>query len=68
MRWAGNVARVEEERKVFRVLAGKSDGKRPLGKPWRRWEGGLRVDLVRIGWEVWSGFSWLRIGTSDGLL
>jgi hypothetical protein len=49
MRWAGHVARMGEERKVFKVLMGKPEGKRPLGGPRRRWENGVRMDLREIG-------------------
>jgi hypothetical protein len=49
MRWAGNVARVGEDRKVYKVLVGKPEGKRPLGRPRRRWEDGIRMDLTEIG-------------------
>jgi hypothetical protein len=49
-RWAGHVARMGEERNVYRVLMGKPEGKRPLGKPRRRWEDGVRMDLREIGW------------------
>jgi hypothetical protein len=45
MKWAGHVARMGEERNVYRVLTGKSEGKRPLGRPRRRWEDGIRMDL-----------------------
>jgi hypothetical protein len=51
MRWAGNVARMEEKRKVYKVLVGKPEGKRPLGRPRRRSEDGIRMDLREIGWE-----------------
>jgi hypothetical protein len=44
------VARIGEERKVYRVLIGKPEGKRPLGRPRRRWEDGIRMDLKEIGW------------------
>jgi hypothetical protein len=50
MRWAGHVARMGEERKVYKVLEGKPEGKRPLGRPTRRWEDGIRMDLVEISW------------------
>jgi hypothetical protein len=43
MRWAGHVARIGERRNVYRVLAEKTKGKRPLGKPRRRWEDAIRV-------------------------
>jgi hypothetical protein len=52
MRWAGHVARMGEERNVYRVLVGKPEGKRPLGKPRRRWEDGIRMNLREIGWGV----------------
>jgi hypothetical protein len=51
-----------EERKVYKVLVGKPEGKRPLGRPRRRWEDGIRMDLSEIGLGgVWIGFDWLRI-------
>jgi hypothetical protein len=52
MRWAGHVARMGEGRNVYRVLMGKPEGKRPLGKPRRRWEDGIRMDLREIAWGV----------------
>ena len=45
MRWAGHVARMGEEREVYRVLVGKSEGKRPLERPRRRWVDNIRMDL-----------------------
>jgi hypothetical protein len=53
-----------------RVLgfSGKLEGKRPLGRPRRRWEHGIKMDLREIVWGVWSGFTWLRIGTVGGPL
>ena len=67
MRWMGHVARMEEKRGVYRVLVGKPEGKRPLGRPRRRWEDNIKVDLEEVGRGVWSGSSWLRIGTGGGL-
>jgi hypothetical protein len=52
MRWARHVARMEEERNVYRVLMGKPEGKRPLVRPSRRWEDGIRMDLTEIGWGL----------------
>jgi hypothetical protein len=49
MRWAGHVECTGEERKVYKVLVGKPEGKRPLGRPRRRWEDGIRIDLREIG-------------------
>jgi hypothetical protein len=49
MRWAGHVARMGDKRKVYKVLVGKPEGKRPLGRPRRRWEDGIRMDLRETG-------------------
>jgi hypothetical protein len=49
MRWAGNVARMGEDRGVHRVLVGKPDRKRPLGRPRRRWEDNNKMDLQEVG-------------------
>ena len=49
MRWAGHVARMGEERGVYRVLVGKLEGKRPLGRPRRRWVDNIRMDLQEVG-------------------
>jgi hypothetical protein len=69
MRWAGNVARIEEERNVYRVLVGKPKGKGPLEGPRHRWEDGIKMDLRETGWGVeWSGFTWLRVGIIGRLL
>jgi hypothetical protein len=68
MRWVGHVARTGEERNVYRVLVGKPEGKDPLEKPRRRWEDGIGMDLREIGWGMWSGFTWFRIGIVGGLL
>jgi hypothetical protein len=68
MRWAGHVARIGEGRNVYRVLVGKPEGKRPLERPRRRWEDGIKVDLWETGWDGCSGFIWLRTGTVGGLL
>jgi hypothetical protein len=63
MRWAGNVARMGNERKCTRFWW-KSQKKKPHVRPKRRWEDGIGMDLTEIGWEVWIGFYWLRIGTA----
>jgi hypothetical protein len=53
---------------VYKIVVGKAEGKRPLRRPKHRWEDGITMDLREIGWGIWSGFSWLRIGTSGRLL
>jgi hypothetical protein len=58
MRWAGHVARMVEERTVYRVLVEKRKGKKPLGRPRRRREDGIRMDLREIGLE---GVDWIRL-------
>jgi hypothetical protein len=65
--WSGHVACVGEGRSVYRVLMGKPEGKRPLERPRRRWEDGLKMDLTENCWGVWNGTIWLRIGTVSGL-
>ena len=50
MRWAGHVACTGEDRGVHRVLVGKPEGKRPLGKPRRIWEDNIKMDLQEVGW------------------
>jgi hypothetical protein len=57
MRWAGHVARMRQGRNVYRVLVGNPDGKRPLERPMRRWEDGIKMGLREIGWGVRSGFT-----------
>ena len=52
LRWAGHEARMEEGRSAFIVLTGKPTGKRPLGRPRRRWEDNIRMDLEEIGINV----------------
>jgi hypothetical protein len=49
MRWAGHVARMGEERGVHRVLVRKPEGKRPLGRPRRRWDNNIKMDLQKVG-------------------
>jgi hypothetical protein len=49
MRWAGHIARMEEGRGMYRVLVGKPEGKRPLGRPRRRWEDNIKMDLQEVG-------------------
>ena len=49
MRWAGHVARMGDGRDVYRVLVGKPEGRRPLGRPRRRWEDNIRMDLREVG-------------------
>jgi hypothetical protein len=58
MRWAGHVARLGEGRGVYRVLVGSPEGKRPLGRPRRRWEDNIKMDLRDIGID---GANWIRL-------
>ena len=68
MRWAGHVARMGQGTGVYRVLVGKPEGKRPLGRPRRRWEDNIKMDLQEVGGVVGTGWSWFRIGTGGGHL
>jgi len=58
MGWVGQVARVRERRGVYRVLVGKPAGKRPLGRPRRRWESNIKMDLQEVGC---GGMDWIEL-------
>jgi len=58
MRWAGHVACVAESRTVYKVLVRKSEGKRPRGRPRRRWEDIIKMDLQEVGFE---GMPWINV-------
>jgi hypothetical protein len=59
-----------EKRNAYKILVGKPEEKRPLGRTRRMWLDNIQMDLREIGWDgvVWIGLIWLRIGTSGGLL
>jgi len=58
MRWAGHVASIGERRGVYKVLVGKPEGKRPLGRPRRRWEDTIKMDLQEVGCR---GLDWIEL-------
>ena len=58
MRWAGHVARMRERRGAYRVLVGKPEGKRPLGRPRRRWEDNIKIDLHEV---ECGGMDWIEL-------
>jgi len=63
MRWAGHVVRLGEERVVYKVLLGKSDGRTPLGRPRLRWVDNIRMDLQEVG----SGYmEWIGLAQDRG--
>ena len=66
MRWAGHVAHMGEERGVYRVLVGKPEGKRPLGRP--SVDGWIILGWISRRWDVsiWTGMGWPRIETGGG--
>jgi hypothetical protein len=59
MRWEGHVARIGEKRNVYKLLVGKPERKRPLGRPRRRWIDNIKMDLLEIGVSVedWIGLA-----------
>jgi hypothetical protein len=59
MRCAGHVARKRGKRKAYSLLVGKPEGRRPLGRPRRRWLDNIRMDVVEVGWGVvdWIGLA-----------
>jgi hypothetical protein len=58
MRWAGHVARTGERKGVYRVLVGRPEGRRPLGRPRRRWEDNIKLDLIKTGIDR---ANWIRL-------
>ena len=58
IRWAVHVARMGERRDVYRVLVGKPEGKRPLGRPRSRWEYNIKIDIQDVGCE---GMDWIEL-------
>jgi len=58
IRWAGHVARMGEGKGVFRVSLGEPEGKRPVGRPRRRWEGNIKMDLQEVGC---GGMDWIEL-------
>jgi hypothetical protein len=58
MRWEGHVAHMGEKRNACRILVGNPEGKRPIGRPRRRWENNIRMDLREIGW---GGMDWIDL-------
>ena len=59
MKWAGNIALMVGETGVYRVLVGKPEGKRPLGRTRRRWEDNIKMDLQEVWW--WEGTHWIDL-------
>jgi hypothetical protein len=62
MKWAGNIARTGEKRNAYRILVGKTLGKRPLGRQRRRWVDNIRLDLRDIRWDGFATIG-LSVGT-----
>jgi hypothetical protein len=58
IRWTGHIARMGKKRNAYRILVGKPEGERPLGRPKRRWEDNIRMDLREIGW---GGMDWIDL-------
>jgi len=60
MRWPGHVAGMGERSGAYRVLVGKPEGKRPLGRPRHGWEGNIKMDLQEVKWG-WGGMDWIDL-------
>jgi hypothetical protein len=58
MKWAGHVARMGETRNAYRILVGKPEGSRLLGRPRRKWVDNIKMDLIEIGWD---GLDWIAL-------
>jgi hypothetical protein len=63
MRWAGHVARAGQKRNAYRLLVGKPEGRRPLGRPRRRWLDNIRMYLVEVGW---GDVDWIGLAQDRG--
>jgi hypothetical protein len=57
-----------EKRGPYRILVGRTQGRRPLGRSRHRWEDNIKMVVQDVGWGAWTGLSWFRIGTGGGLL
>jgi hypothetical protein len=69
MRWSGHVAQMGEKRNAYRLLVGKPEGRRPLGRPRHRWLDNIRMDLLwSLDGVIWTGLVWLGIRTGRELL
>jgi hypothetical protein len=68
IRWAGHVTQMGEKRNSYRLLVGKPEGKRQLGRPRTRWMDNIRMNLGEVGWCVVDWMVWLKIGTGGGFL
>jgi hypothetical protein len=66
MRWAGHIARMWEKRIAYRLFVWKPEGKRPLGRPKRRWVDNIKINLGEIGWGglYWCGSGWGQVESS----
>jgi hypothetical protein len=58
LRWAGHVARMGAERGAYRILVGRPEGRRPLGRPRRRWEDNIKTDIREVGW---GDMNWIEL-------
>jgi hypothetical protein len=68
MRWVGHVARMGKKRGAYRILVGRPEGKRPLGRFRCRWEDNIKMIFKKWGGGELTGLIWLMIGTGGGLL
>jgi hypothetical protein len=68
IRWAGDIAQMGEKRNAYRILMGKPEKKRLLGRPRCRWVDNIKIDLREIGWDVIDWINVAQVGTSGGLL
>jgi hypothetical protein len=57
MGWAGHIARMRGKRDAYRILVGRPEGRRPLGRPRRKWEDNIKIDLQEVGW----GMDWIEL-------
>jgi hypothetical protein len=68
IRWMGHVTRMGEMRNIYRIFVGKTEVRKPHGRPMRRLENNIKMVLRKYGGTLWIGFIWLVKATSGGLL
>jgi hypothetical protein len=68
MGWTKHVAYMDEGTGAYKILVGRPEGRRPLGRPRHRWEDNIKMDLKEVRLGAWPGVRWLRIGRGGGLL
>jgi hypothetical protein len=68
MKWAGHVARMVDRRGAYRILVGRPEGRKPLGRPTRRWDDNSKMDLQEVEWGATNWIDLAQDRAGGGLL